>query len=83
MTVVVQHRIVKCKHIDYFRARSGRRRIGMPFWVVTTGGAFVFDYISEHTNARQLADLIDAGRVYIREEDSKIYEDEHQNTLQN
>lgn len=63
--------LVKATGIRQFRSHgNGRRIISMPYWRRLNGGPWVFEFISEETDADLLAAEIDAGEIYIRQEDA-------------
>jgi len=65
--ITISERLRRAESLDQFRSDSGHRIHMMPYYRRLSDGSLAFDFIGDHTNARQLESWIKEGVIYIRD----------------
>lgn len=65
--ITISERLRRAESLDQFRSDSGNRIHMMPYYRRLSDGSLVFDFIGDHTNARQLEGWIKEGMIWIRD----------------
>lgn len=55
----------KAKSIEEFKSSRGSRILNKPYWVRLEDGTMWFDFIKASTDAQDLNESIEGGRVYL------------------